>query len=468
MKRIFEKLIPFVLILSVSITLAANAYSNAGQAIIFSNEIVALTPRSGERVSVANDYIKAFWNSHNLKEVTGFYEINDEIRLFTDILTDREAVRELYKNQDGFKPSNNILKWHYEGDYESFTVTLSREEDLSKVVYKAETEENELLLDNILLSGETYYWQVTVNKEDGSKVFSRIFNFFTENYVRTVDIDGVSNTRDIGGYDTPYGRTLQGLVYRGAMLDDITEKGKRQLDALGIKTDLDLRAHSEGTVNPSDRENYINYSGPQYTAIITDAALKSNLAQAVRAFADPQNYPIFFHCSDGRDRTGTLSFILNSLLGLRYEELMKEYLISFFSVAGTTEKVLAIALFENISYLYEYLNENFQGENYAQKTENYLKSIGITQNEIDTIRDIWTGKITVLDEDAANENGFSDQCFVTFISYGHERITLAVQKGGQITAPYHLDDEYIWTTVNGEEFDLPCRLPRILLSQQKN
>ena len=69
----------------------------------------------------------------------------------------------------------------------------------------------------------TYYWQVIASLENGGKVYSSIYSFTTADTIRTVTIDGVSNTRDIGGYETEFGYIKQGLVYRSARLESITE-----------------------------------------------------------------------------------------------------------------------------------------------------------------------------------------------------------------------------------------------------
>ena len=37
---------------------------------------------------------------------------------------------------------------------------------------------------------------------------------------------------------------------------------------------------------------------------------------------------------------------------------------------------------------YDYISSNYEGDSFAEKTENYLLSIGITPEEIQSIRDI--------------------------------------------------------------------------------
>ncbi len=44
--------------------------------------------------------------------------------------------------------------------------------------------------------------------------------------------------------------------------------------------------------------------------------------------ADRENYPIYLHCTYGNDRTGTICYLLEALLGVRDEDLLKEYRLS--------------------------------------------------------------------------------------------------------------------------------------------
>ena len=64
-----------------------------------------------------------------------------------------------------------------------------------------------------------------------------------------------------------------------------------------------------------------------------------------------------------------------------------DYELSVFSVTGTLDNAGVQAIRNNIVATYDYL-ATFEGSNLAEKTENYLLSIGITAEEIATIRSI--------------------------------------------------------------------------------
>jgi hypothetical protein len=245
-----------------------------------------------------------------------------------------------------------------------------------------------------LFVGYNYYWQV--DAICGSNMLrSEVFTFTTADSPRTVTIEGVSNTRDIGGLPTADGnRIAQGMIYRGGKLNDITEKGKQQfLYVLGIKTDYDLRTIGEGGAGVkspvSDSLKYFNFDGRYYVGpygkgFDTEEG-KAIMADEVRVFADPSNYPVYIHCSLGRDRTGTIVFIIQALCGVERTDLLMDYEMSMFSVSGTLDGANP---FEAIKATYTYINDNYKGDSFAEKTENYLLSIGITAEEIATIRSI--------------------------------------------------------------------------------
>ena len=57
---------------------------------------------------------------------------------------------------------------------------------------------------------------------------SEVGSFVLCRPMETVFIEGVSNTREIGGFLGLGGKTVRrGAIYRGAYLDDVTEQGKR-------------------------------------------------------------------------------------------------------------------------------------------------------------------------------------------------------------------------------------------------
>lgn len=292
-------------------------------------------------------------------------------------------------HQDLYQPVPVTLQWECKQDAAYYLVYLSANEDFSDCKSYV-TNNTSLVIENLFVATE-YYWQV--DAVSNSKTYrSKVFTFETAESPRTVDVEGVSNFRDAGGMATLDGnRIKQGMIYRGAKLDNITEAGKQTfLYELGIKTDYDLRTPGEGGAGVkspvSDSLIYYNFDGRYYCGSkgITTEANKKIVADEVRVFTNPDNYPVYIHCSLGRDRTGTIVFILQALCGVVKNDLYADYEMSMFSVSGTQDNANP---WDQIKQVYDYIN-SYEGETFADKTASYLISCGITAEEIAAIRSI--------------------------------------------------------------------------------
>ena len=102
--------------------------------------------------------------------------------------------------------------------------------------------------------------------------------------------------------------------------------------------------------------------------------------------ANPDNYPMIFHCAIGRDRTGTLSLVLQSLCGVEKENLIREYGLSFLSVAGCLDGNKR--MFDILNDFFNFIDDNYEGESFTDKTISLVKSLGVTDEEISSIRRI--------------------------------------------------------------------------------
>ncbi|MBR2385528.1 MAG: tyrosine-protein phosphatase [Clostridia bacterium] len=304
-------------------------------------------------------------------------------------------------NTDIFAPTPITISWESAETPLYFVFDLSTNADMSN-------SESYVTFDNsitfeYLFMGYDYYYQIQAKFEDRI-VKSRVFEFSTSYLPRTIYVDdNVSNTRDWGGYLCGNGtmRVKQGIVYRGGALETITAKGKDvMLNKLGIKTDLDVRGDGSATSNRSPlgvNVNYIETKGPYYLGTVgidfgkgtlsdERQAYKDALITEIKAFANPDNFPIYVHCSLGRDRTGTLCFLINALLGVSETDLYRDYEISMMSATGTkdgqTAKYMVGTAFKG---LYNYI-KRYSYKDLAGNAEKYLLDLGITQEEIDAIK----------------------------------------------------------------------------------
>jgi protein-tyrosine phosphatase len=147
---------------------------------------------------------------------------------------------------------------------------------------------------------------------------------------------GLSNARDLVGTPLADGGTVAcGAIYRGPPLR-LTEDGCTQAAQLGLRTLVDLRIEGERTSLPDsacvDAERVfaplpVPYGlGP--TDYLADLHETASIALVFHTFGDPDAYPIYFHCTYGRDRTGVVGALLLLALGASRATVMEEYLLS--------------------------------------------------------------------------------------------------------------------------------------------
>lgn len=250
-----------------------------------------------------------------------------------------------------------------------------------------------------LQTGATYYYRVIVKLDNGEK-HVKTSSFQTKESLCFIALDGANNVRDIGGWITESGKKIkQGLLYRGSEIDGgknknhadfrLTEKGIEQLRALGIRTDFDLRS-SENKVGEysilGEDVSRTFYNAPQYQSFFGES-VKETVRKIFSDLAKPEAYPVYLHCTHGVDRAGSTSLILESLLGVSKENLIRDYELSafYYNYAHVNRNVQnggnVLALIEKL--------EGFEGETLAEKTKAFLLSVGVTEAEIASIRSIF-------------------------------------------------------------------------------
>jgi protein-tyrosine phosphatase len=213
-------------------------------------------------------------------------------------------------------------------------------------------------------------------------------------------VDGIYNVRDLGGYITQDGkRTAQGLLCRGGSLTpasvyphDLTDEGKAYMsEVMGIKTEIDFRPPSEAgghTESPIPGANLV------YITIGGYADAFGGYAQGYKEFfsalAVKENYPIYYHCTGGADRTGTVSFLLNGLLGVSELECLQDYEITSFSIYNVRNS--KNGPYADYFQKFRTQLETFAGNTLQEKVESYLLSIGLTGTEIANIKAIMYGE----------------------------------------------------------------------------
>ena len=234
-----------------------------------------------------------------------------------------------------------------------------------------------------------YYWCVQKN---GKR--SEISVFRTEYTLpRNLKIDNLSNFRDMGGYKVQNGRIRQGLVYRGGEFEQhihLSPEGVKELKRLGIRTELDMRGEVKDTVDFTTAELFgirrvyvpcIPYEG------VFDSPKRKMCKDFYKVFASVKNYPIYFHCWGGADRTGTFAFILGAFLGMSIEDLIYEYEYTSLSVWGTRSR--------NYEKFQAFLRQfmELSGATLQEKGRTFLQEYaGLTDKQLRVIYDMLVEK----------------------------------------------------------------------------
>ena len=236
-------------------------------------------------------------------------------------------------NSSTYDHQTIYLDWYSDGSME-YSVHFSEKADFSNEII-TKTKYN-TLENTILVPGKTYYYKVTGTITSDILGSGQIK--VNDAPVRWIDIDGVGNVRDMGGWKAEGGKTVKyGMLYRGRKLESVTAEGLATIKQLGLKTELDIRYANQKYQTPGTGMNYEFIESPgQYDNIMKSEPeiFKASYRRVFALLSDKSNYPFYAHCNAGADRTGTFAFIVNGLLGVSYEDLTRDFELTSFSPTG--------------------------------------------------------------------------------------------------------------------------------------
>ena len=181
------------------------------------------------------------------------------------------------------------------------------------------------------------------------------------NQKRVLRIPGVKNFRDLGGYPTRDGRKVMwGALYRSGHLADLTPRGVKRVESLGLSVVIDFRSVLETERRPDRaiqgpqkihlpvmdqatqefsqeirrRMEAREYEGFDPMLLMQDAyrSFGDQFTPAFRSFInavlEADGTPVLWHCTSGKDRTGFSAALLLRILGVSQELIIKDYLLS--------------------------------------------------------------------------------------------------------------------------------------------
>ncbi|MBQ0081610.1 MAG: tyrosine-protein phosphatase [Alistipes sp.] len=272
-------------------------------------------------------------------------------------------------------------------------IVVSTSSDYSSPFISQKIEEPEKCRTDIsnTIPGIKYYYKI-VSSTQKALIESA---FMTYGERRFLNVDGIYNVRDLGGIPTSDGkkRIRYGKLYRGGRMNskdiNITKKGIETLLSIGIGADLDLRKDDEAqniTQSPlGPTVEYIRFpkSSSGYYQKLNDIDVNIREMQYVIDKLREEK-PVYFHCAVGADRTGTLAFLIEGLLGVSENEMSIDYEVTSFSTPPGTRRRTAVPY--DYSGMYDAIS-SVQGATLQEKFRNYfllgINSTSISKEDLD-------------------------------------------------------------------------------------
>ena len=177
---------------------------------------------------------------------------------------------------------------------------------------------------------------------------------------RYIDIPGMNNTRDLGGMRTKDGRVIRSnMLYRSAKLSNLKdpdwftrnvglvvdmrsskEIGENpdpaipgveylhlpifEIQATGVTRD----SESDRRMEAPDPETALARMASVYARFVADEFCLSQYRRFIDLLFEPREKAVLWHCTAGKDRTGTGALFIQELLGVGREDIMADYMIT--------------------------------------------------------------------------------------------------------------------------------------------
>ena len=284
-------------------------------------------------------------------QITNTQMYSQEVCDYLGAADDYEQIMAL-QAADIYDKQLTAVSWEQQKNADKYAVILSTNAEMKDGrEYFVDGTKTEYTF-NALIPNTKYY--VKVQAFDGNSQLreTKVQSFTTQgDYCqRIVNVDGVSNVRDIGGYNAEGNSKVKyGLIYRGARLNAITDKGVATFtQELGIKTELDVRYGTDGgKVVDMEGVAYKQLGMWAYNSILPDTCQPKasgaglfdertidGIKGVFETIAQPENLPVYIHCTAGADRTGTICYLIGGVLGVAYEDLVQDFELTSFSEQG--------------------------------------------------------------------------------------------------------------------------------------
>jgi protein-tyrosine phosphatase len=165
---------------------------------------------------------------------------------------------------------------------------------------------------------------------------------YPEDPRRRIELAGLLNFRDVGGYPVTGGGSVRWrTLFRSDALHRLDSAGVAAITGLGLRTVLDLRTQLEVDYAPSPVCGRVTHipvltgSDFQGVPLELDALYRyfvdecgGQIAAAIAELCGDDALPALVHCSAGKDRTGVVIALVLAVLGVPDELIAADYALS--------------------------------------------------------------------------------------------------------------------------------------------
>ena len=165
-------------------------------------------------------------------------------------------------------------------------------------------------------------------------------------------------------------------------------------EAAGVRTFMNL-ANDEATAKGYEGFDSTYYSKQNVVYLnlgvdFTAADFKTGLATGLRYFTTHEG-PYLVHCTEGKDRAGFVSALLECYMGATYDEVVADYMVTYYNYYGVTKeaepaKYDAILRSNIVKTLQTAFGvEDLKTADLKQEATDFFKELGLTESELTTL-----------------------------------------------------------------------------------
>lgn len=232
--------------------------------------------------------------------------------------------------------------------------------------------------------------------------------------MKKIVLDTMFNAREFAALPDSPCRIKEKMLFRSDNTASATKADMEKLYALGVRSIVDIRSHKERAEEPDVLEqcprfrySFIPFDSNDFAyhlkndprlmpvSLLDGYILLLEQKDTVRdifetiAAALPHG-GVLFHCSGGKDRTGLVAMLLQTILGFGMDEILADYHRTY---ANLIQSPVIAAWVERFGVEYVFCHPDLMRDTIAylvdqyDSVENYLLTCGVSPKAIQTIRD---------------------------------------------------------------------------------